>query len=129
MATFGAPILDIKAVTQEPIFCPNVIYIAADFVTIPFIARVCKIPTEADELCKSAVTTHPTIAPRNGLPPITANASANIGKFVYGFIPADIVFNPRKSSPRPKIISPIIFFLSKREKHRTKAPKPTSKGA
>ena len=44
------PTLEIRAVTQEPIFCPRVIYMAALVVTTPLRARVCKIPTEADEL-------------------------------------------------------------------------------
>ena len=35
---------------QVPIFCPNVIKIADLQFTIPLIANVCKIPTDADEL-------------------------------------------------------------------------------
>ena len=40
-----------------------------DVVTIPFKASVCKIPTDADELCNNIVTRAPIIMPKNGFPP------------------------------------------------------------
>ncbi len=49
-AFFPAPVLDIIAVTQVPIFCPSMINTADCQFTTPFMARVCKIPTEAEEL-------------------------------------------------------------------------------
>ena len=42
--------LDKIAVIQVPIFCPKVIKIADLQFTIPLIANVCKIPTDAEEL-------------------------------------------------------------------------------
>ncbi len=42
--------LESRAVTQVPIFCPNVINMADCQFTIPLRASVCKIPTEAEEL-------------------------------------------------------------------------------
>ena len=57
--------------THEPIFCPNVMNTAAFVVTTPLIASVCNIPTDADELCKRAVTTIPISIPRKGLLPTT----------------------------------------------------------
>ena len=117
------------AVTQEPIFCPNVIYIAAEVVTTPLNANVCKIPTDADELCIRAVTTIPTMIPSIGFPPSTLNASENIGKVVKGFIFPAMRSSPIKSIPRPIRISPIVFFLSFLENIISPAPIPMSTGA
>ena len=44
------PVLERIAVTHVPIFCPKVINTADCQFTIPFMASVCRIPTEADEL-------------------------------------------------------------------------------
>ena len=44
------PALDKSAVTQVPMFWPRVMKIAEFHPTIPFMASVCKMPTEADEL-------------------------------------------------------------------------------
>ena len=85
-AVLELPTLEIIAVTHEPIFCPRVIYMAAAVFTTPLNASVCKIPTDADELCIRAVTTIPTMIPSIGLPPSTLNASENIGALVKGFI-------------------------------------------
>ena len=82
LAVLVVPALEIIAVTHEPIFCPSVIYNAAFVVTIPLIASVCNIPTDADELCKIAVTIIPISIPRNGLLPTTLNACAKIGASV-----------------------------------------------
>ena len=49
-AVLFAPALDKIAVIQVPIFCPKVIKIADLQFTIPLIANVCKIPTDAEEL-------------------------------------------------------------------------------
>ena len=54
-------------------------YIAELVVTTPLIAKVCNIPTEADELCISAVTTQPTIIASIGFLPSTIKACENIG--------------------------------------------------
>ena len=45
-----APILEIIAVTQVPIFCPMMIGNAVPVVTAPEIQSACKIPTDAEEL-------------------------------------------------------------------------------
>ena len=63
--------LDKSAVTHVPIFCPSVINTADFQFTTPFIASVCKMPTEADELWMIAVTTAPVRIPSNGFLPST----------------------------------------------------------
>ena len=68
-AVFFAPILDMIAVTHVPIFCPMIIYTAALNGTSPAAARLCKMPTDADELWMIAVTSAPARIPRNGLCP------------------------------------------------------------
>ena len=105
------------------------IYIAAEVVTTPLKANVCKIPTDADELCIRAVTNIPTIIPSIGLPPSTLNASEKIGSVVKGFIFPAIKSSPIKSIPSPISISPIVFFLSFFEKIISPAPIPMSIGA
>ena len=68
-AVFFAPILDMIAVTHVPIYCPMIIYTAALNGTSPAAARLCKMPTDADELWMIAVTSAPARIPRNGLCP------------------------------------------------------------
>ena len=123
------PALDIIAVTHEPIFCPNVINTAALVVTTPLIASVCNIPTDAEELCKIAVTTIPIAIPNNGLLPTTSNAFEKIGASVYGDIDSDIKSSPKNKSPIPTTISPAIFFLGFLLNNTRIAPIPTSRGA
>ena len=123
------PALDIIAVTHEPIFCPNVINTAALVVTTPLMASVCNIPTEADELCKSAVTIIPISIPSKGLLPTTSNAFENIGASVYGDIDCDIKLKPKNKRPIPTIISPTIFFFGFLLNKTRIAPIPTSRGA
>ena len=128
-AVLELPTLEIIAVTQEPIFCPSVMYIAAAVFTTPLNASVCKIPTDADELCIRAVTTIPTMIPSIGLPPSTLNASENIGAPVKGFILPAIRSSPKNSIPSPRTISPMVFFLSDFENSINIAPIPIIKGA
>ena len=64
-----APTEESSAVTQVPIFCPMIIYTAALNGTSPAAARLCKMPTDADELWMIAVTSAPARIPRNGLCP------------------------------------------------------------
>ena len=45
-----APIDEIIAVTQVPIFCPIIIGIAVLYPTAPVTHNACKIPTDAEEL-------------------------------------------------------------------------------
>ena len=129
LAVRVVPALEIRAVTHEPIFCPSVIKIAAFVVTTPFMARVCNIPTDADELCKIAVTTIPISIPRNGLLPTILNAFEKIGASVYGAIDALINSSPSNRRPIPTNNSPTVFDLSFFEKRLTNAPMPIRSGA
>ena len=74
------PTPDKSAVTQVPIFCPSVINTADFQLTMPFIASVCKMPTEAEELWMIAVTTVPVRIASSGFLPSTVNALEKIGE-------------------------------------------------
>ena len=76
------PIEESIAVTQEPMFSPRVMKIAALVMMRPLPASICKIPTETEELCKMAVTTAPASMPRNGFEPRVVNTVAKIGASV-----------------------------------------------
>ena len=45
-----APMQEIRAVAQVPMFCPIIIGIAEAKDIAPVTVRACRIPTEADEL-------------------------------------------------------------------------------
>ena len=49
-AFLDAPIEEIIAVTQVPMFCPMMIGIAHPKLTAPVLHNACKIPTDAEEL-------------------------------------------------------------------------------
>ena len=59
-------------------------------VTIPFMASVCRIPTEAEELWMMPVTTAPVRMPRMGLFPSTEKAVEKIGALLYGAMEPDM---------------------------------------
>ena len=108
---------------------PRHIYTAALVVTTPFIAKVWSTPTDADELCITAVTIAPTKTPRKGLLPSKAKACANIGASVYGFIAPDIQSSPTNKRPNDINISPIFFFFSFFANITSIAPIPIISGA
>ena len=76
-----------------------------------------------------AVTSAPTMIPRIGFLPRTANAFAKIGASVYGATELDINVNPTNSSPTPIQTSPtrLSFFFF--ENIRQKEPIATTSGA
>ncbi len=103
--------------------------IAALVVTTPFIANVCKIPTEAEELCNNIVTSAPTRIPKIGLFPSTRNASEKIGESVKGAIELDINSSPINKREMPIKISPIKIFFCFLQNKSISAPIPINKGA
>ena len=115
-AVLLVPMLANTAVIQVPMFWPRVIKITEFQLKVIDIAKVCNIPSEAEELWTIAVTKAPTNIPRNGLFPSFANASTKTGEFWYGLIAPDITLSPINKRPNPIIISPIFrlfLFLPK----------------
>ena len=74
--------------------------------TTPLTAKACKIPTEADEDCMSAVKTVPTKIAKIGLLQEDKNP-INVGELRSADIELLIIFIPINSMPKPAIISPI----------------------
>lgn len=128
-AFFPAPALEIRAVTQVPIFWPSVMNTADCQFTTPLSASVCRIPTEAEELWIMAVTTAPASTARTGFLPRTAKACANMGASLYGLIASDMKERPINRILKPTRISPIFFFFSDFVKSTRNAPIPKSSGA
>ena len=76
------PRADSSAVTQDPMFSPRVMKMAALVVTRPFTARVCRIPTETEELCSRAVIRAPERMPRMGFFPSSVKTCPKMGASV-----------------------------------------------
>ena len=77
-------------------------------VTVPVEAMACKIPTEAEELCRTAVTTAPKRTPRIGLLNIK-KISWKAGESLSGERADSMVVMPKKRIPKP--ISRWAMFL------------------
>ena len=90
---------------QVPIFCPNNTYIADGNVITPLLARACKIPTDAEELCIIAVNTAPTKIPIKGFSKVLTILT-NSGELLSGDIAVDIISIPINKIPSPAIIVP-----------------------
>ena len=67
LAFLEAPTLEMRAVMQVPMFCPMIRGMAMWKVTTPVELMAWRIPMEAEELCKMAVTAAPTATPIMGL--------------------------------------------------------------
>ncbi len=105
LAFLPVPILAKTAVIQVPIFCPNNTYIADGNVITPLLARACKIPTDAEELCIIAVNTAPTKIPIKGFSKVLTILT-NSGELLSGDIAVDIISIPINKIPSPAIIVP-----------------------
>ena len=92
-------------------FCPNVIKTADCQFTMPLIASICKIPTDAELLWMIAVTARPTKIPKSGFCPSTRKDSEKIGASRYGSIEPDMKERPINRSAKPIRTSAPSFFL------------------
>ncbi len=104
------PILDKRAVTHVPIFCPMMIGSAVPYVTVPVKVSACRIPTEADELCMIPVTTAPANTPSKGL----VNKTRKFAKLwlsASGFMASPIISIPNIKTAKPTITVPISLLL------------------
>lgn len=63
LAFLFVPMQEMSAVTHVPMFCPITIGTALAKGTVPVSDSACKSPTEAEELCKTAVTAVPASSP------------------------------------------------------------------
>ena len=86
-----------------------IIYTAALNGTSPAAARLCKMPTDADELWMIAVTSAPARIPRNGLCPSFTKMLQNASDSWSGATADDIVVIPTKRIPNPTIMLEISF--------------------
>ena len=69
------------------------------------LVRACRIPTDADEDCKTAVSTAPAMTPRIGFLKLR-NRSMNHGSSASGDMAWDIVFMPAIKIEKPSRILP-----------------------
>ena len=67
--------------------------------------RACKIPTEAEEDCSTAVSTAPASTPRTGFLKLR-NRSMNQGSSARGLMAVDMVFIPAIRTEKPTMILP-----------------------
>ena len=97
-------------------------------VTVPVEARACRIPTDAEELCRIVVTRIPNRTARNGLRNMV-NRFINCSESFKGPSAVSMVDIPTNRMPNPtkiEAIPRVFFFL---EQSRTNAPIITSAGA
>ena len=99
------------AVTQVPIFCPRIIGTAVPKDTAPVAQRACRIPTDAEELWITAVSTAPPSIPRSGWENIV-RMPVNSGTSASGFTALLIVSIPVIRMANPIKIIPASFFFS-----------------
>ena len=111
LAFFFAPIAEINAVIQVPIFCPMMIGSAVPKVTLPVAQSACKIPTDAEEDWITAVRTAPAIIPSTGLENMV-RMLVNSGTSANGFTAFDMVSIPNIRTANPSKIPPISCFFS-----------------
>ena len=111
LAFLLAPIPEIMAVTQVPIFCPMMMGMALPKLTAPVAQRACRIPTDAEELWMMAVRTAPAIIPRIGLENIV-RSPVNSGTSARGFTASLMVSIPNIRMAKPIIMVPRFFFFS-----------------
>ena len=105
-----APIEEISAVTQVPMFCPMMIGIAVLYPTAPVIHSACRIPTDAEELWMTAVSTSPASIPRIGLENIV-RILVKCSFSASGATAELIVSIPNIRIAKPTKIFPMSFFL------------------
>ena len=110
-APLFAPIAEIIAVTQVPMFCPRRIGIAVPNVNPPVTESACKIPTDAEELWMTAVSSAPASTPSTGFLNMVSRF-VNSGTSASGSTAPLIADIPYISTTNPSRISPVIFFLS-----------------
>ena len=67
LALREAPIEEIRAVMQVPMFWPMISGMAIWKVTTPVVLMACRMPMEAEEDWSRAVISAPTATPRKGL--------------------------------------------------------------
>ncbi len=104
------PALEISAVTQAPMFCPIIIGIALPKVREPVEDSACKMPTEADELCITAVTRAPQIMPNTGFENMVRTLE-KLGSSAKGAIASFIVLILSISKAKPIKMVAISCFL------------------
>ena len=110
LAPLFAPIEEISAVTQVPMFWPIIIGMAEPNVIWPVELRACRIPTDADELWITAVRIAPANTPRTGFVNIN-RMSWNSGTSLSGATASLIDSIPNIRTAKPRRIWPISLLL------------------
>ena len=117
-----APIPEIMAVTQVPIFCPMIMGTAAPKLTAPVMHSACKIPTDAEEDWITAVRMSPASTPNTGFWNLISRL-VNSGTSASGETAALMESMPNIRIAKPTRMVAAFFNLSLWE--NSKIPTPT----
>ena len=127
-ASLFPPRLAISAETQEPILQPSTKNGQIVNARSPCDAIKITIPTVADELCRIAVITKPTIIAANGFLS-DFNNSTICGDSLIVVIASPIILSPKNRIPNPRITSPAFFTFTFLQNITITTPMITNKGA